>query len=101
MLFKQVAWLRPFDNWLNRTFVVWVASLAAMVIVSWLTRPPDPEKIAGIIWSPRMAALPESERHRYTGVRSLFLWWAVFVGLMAALYAYMFWFQFFGPAKGL
>ena len=101
VLFKQIDWLRPFDNWLNRTFVVWVVSLAAMVVVSLLTRPPAPEKIAGIIWSPRMAALPEAERQRYRGVRSLLLWWAVFVGLMAALYAYMFWFQFFGPAKGL
>lgn len=101
VLFKQVPWLQPFDNWLNRTFVVWVVSMAAMVVVSLLTRPPEPERIAGIIWSPRMAALPEAERRRHRGVRSLFLWWAVFVGLMAALYGYMFWFQFFGPAKGL
>ena len=48
-----------------------------------------------------MAALPEAERRIYGGVRSLFFWWALFVGLMAALYAYMFWFQFYGPAKGL
>ena len=46
-------------------------------------------------------ALPEAERRSHGGARSLFLWWAIFVGLMAALYAYMFWFQFFGPAKGL
>jgi SSS family solute:Na+ symporter len=101
VLFKKVECLKPFDNWLNRTFVVWVVSLAAMIVVSWLTRPPEAEKIAGIIWSPSMAALPEAERQRHRGIRSLLLWWAVFVGLMAALYAYMMWFQFFGPAKGL
>jgi SSS family solute:Na+ symporter len=101
VLFRQLAWLRPFDNWLNRTFVVWVVSMAAMVIVSLLTRAPEPEKLAGIIWSPRMAALPTGERQRYRGVRSLLLWWGSFVGLMAALYAYLFWFQFCGPAKGL
>lgn len=100
VLFKQVSFLRPFDNWLNRTFVVWITSMLAMVIVSLLTRPPAPEKIAGIIWSPAMAALPEAERRQHGGLRSLFLWWALFTGLMAALYLYMIWFQYFGPAKG-
>jgi hypothetical protein len=75
--------------------------MVAMLLVSLLTRAPDPERIAGMIWSPRMAALPAAERERHRGVRSLLLWWAGFVGLMAALYAYLFWFQFFGPAKGL
>ncbi|MFA6543117.1 MAG: sodium/solute symporter [Limisphaerales bacterium] len=101
VLFKQVPLLQPFDNWLNRTFIVWITSILAMFVVSLLTRPPAPEKLAGIIWSPSMAALPEAERLKHRGLRSLFLWWAVFVGLMAALYAYMIWFQFFGPAKGL
>ncbi len=101
VLFKHVAFLQPFDNWLNRTFVVWITSIVAMVVVSLFTRPPSAEKIEGIIWSPSMAALPEEERRKHSGWRSLFLWWGLFVGLMAALYAYMTWFQFFGPAKGL
>ncbi len=100
-LFKQVPFLRPFDNWLNRTFLVWLTCMAAMVLVSLLTPPPAPEKLRGILWSPRMAALPDGERERNRGIRSLFFWWAIFAGLMVALYAYMFWFQFFGPAKGL
>ncbi len=101
VLFKHVAVLRPFDNWLNRTFVVWLTCMAAMVIVSLFTRAPSPEKIAGIIWSPKMAALPESERQRNRGWRSLFLWWSIFAGLVVVLYLYLFYFQFFGPAKGL
>jgi len=36
-LFKQVSWLLPFDNWLNRTFVVWFTS---MVLVT-TTFPPS------------------------------------------------------------
>ena len=48
-----------------------------------------------------MAALPEEERRKHRGVRSLFFWWSLFVGLMALLYAYMIWFQFWGPARGL
>lgn len=101
VMFKHVALLQPFDNWLNRTFVVWITSILAMIVVSLFTRPPAPEQLEGIIWSPSMAALPESEKQKHRGLRSLFLWWAVFVGLMAALYAYMMWFQFWGPAKGL
>jgi len=101
VLFKQVARLVPYDNFLNRTFVVWITCMGAMVVISWFTRAPSAAQIEGIIWSPKLAALPEDERRRHGGIRSLFLWWAVFVGLMAALYAYFFWFQFFGPAKGL
>lgn len=100
VLFKRIPILAPFDNWLNRTFVVWITSLLAMVVVSLLTRPPAEEKTAGIIWTPRMAALPEEERRRHRGVRSLFFWWALFVGIMALLYAYVIWFQYWGPASG-
>jgi hypothetical protein len=89
-----VTWLQPFDNWLNRTFAVWAVSMGLMVVISLLGAPPDPERIKGIIWSPRMAALPEAERGRYRGWRSLFLWWGLFVALMGALYAYFIWFQF-------
>ena len=97
VLFKKVAWLVPFDNWLNRTFLVWLTSMIVLVVVSLFTRPPDAEKIKGIIWSWKVAALPESERARNRGIRNLFLWWAIFIGLMMALYAYMIWFQFWGP----
>lgn len=101
VLFKHVSFLMPFDNWLNRTFVVWFTCMAAMVIVSLFTRAPSPEKLAGIIWSPKMAALPESEHPRNRGWRSLLLWWSIFAGLVVVLYLYLFYFQFFGPAKGL
>ncbi len=96
-LFKKVSWLMPWDNWLNRTFVVWAISMLLLVVISLFTRAPDPERIRGIIWSWQVAKLPEAERERNRGVRNLFLWWAIFVGLMAAMYAYMIWFQFWGP----
>jgi SSS family solute:Na+ symporter len=98
-LFKRVPWLMVFDNWLNRTFLVWATCMALLVIISLLTPPPDPEKIRGIIWSWRIAKLPESERHRNRGWRNLVLWWSIFILTMAALYAYMIWFQFWGPAS--
>jgi len=96
-LFKHVSWLMPFDNWLNRTFLVWATSMVLLVLLSLVTRPPDPEKIKGIIWSWSVAKLPESERERNRGLRNLLLWWSIFILLMAALYAYVIWFQFWGP----
>jgi SSS family solute:Na+ symporter len=98
-LFKHVPCLMPFDNWLNRTFVVWATSMLLLVVLSLVTQPPDPEKIKGIIWSWNVMKLPDSERQRNRGLRNLFLWWCVFIGLMAALYAYMMWFQFAGPGS--
>jgi SSS family solute:Na+ symporter len=99
VLFKHVSWLVPFDNWLNRTFVVWISSMLLLVVISLVTTPPDPERTKGIIWTWKTAALPQAERERNRGVRSLFLWWAIFIGLMALLYAYMIWFQFSRAGK--
>ncbi|MHB8973007.1 MAG: sodium:solute symporter family transporter [Pirellulaceae bacterium] len=100
-LFKRVGWLIPYDNWLNRTFLVWSSSMVLLVLLSLVTKPPPREKIEGIIWSWAVAKLPESERERNRGWRNLFLWWCLFMGAMAALYAYMMWFQFWGPVTGV
>ena len=97
VLFKHVSWLMPFDNWLNRTFLVWITSMLVVVIVSLLTPPPDEAKIKDIIWSWKIAALPASEGQRNRGWRNLFLWWTIFIGLMAAVYGFMIWFQYWGP----
>jgi hypothetical protein len=96
-LFKHVTWLMPFDNWLNRTLAVWLTSMVLLVVVSLFTRPPDAERIRGIIWSWDVARLPESERARNRGFRNLLLWWSIFIGIMAALYVYIIWFQYGGP----
>ena len=99
-LFRYVWWMEPYANWLNRTFLVWAVSLVLLVLLSLVTPAPDPDKIRGIIWSWSVAKLPESERERNRGWRNLFLWWCLFIGTMAALYAYMIWFQFWGPGAG-
>jgi len=100
VLFKHAALFVPFDNWLNRTFLVWATSMVLLVVISLLTQPPDPERVKGIIWTWKAAKMPESERERNRGVRNLFLWWAIFIGIMAALYAHVIWFQFWGPGRG-
>ena len=99
VLFKHVDVLRPFDNWLNRTFLVWATCMVVMVVVSWLTPAPDPEAVKGIIWSRRYLALPPEEQRYARGLRSLTLWWALMVATTACLYAYVLWFQFWGPGR--
>ncbi len=100
-LFKHVAWLMPFHNWPNRTLLVWLTSMGLLVVVSLFTRPPDAERIRGIIWSWDVAKLPESERERNRGIRNLLLWWAIFIGIMAALYVYVIWFQYGGAGAAV
>ncbi len=99
VLFKYVPFLMQFDNWLNRTFFVWASCMVFMVVVSLFTQPKDAATLDKIVWTPAQAKLPESERARNRGLRNLFLWWSVFISIMAVLYAYMLWFQFFGPGK--
>jgi len=70
-----------------------------MVVVSCFTKAPNPDTIKGIIWSWKVAALPAAERERNRGLRNLLLWWAIFIVIMAALYTYVIWFQFWGPGK--
>ena len=103
ILFKKVSWLQQFDDsfGMNRTFVVWAVCMILLVVVSWFTKAPDPERIKGIIWSWQVAKLPEAERARNRGFRNLFLWWGVFMLIMFAVYAYMFWFQFWGPGAAV
>ena len=100
VLFKRVPWFMPFDNWLNRTFLVWITSLVTLVLVSWVTAAPDPERVQEMIWSWKQAGLPEAERARNRGVRNLFLWWCLFIATMTALYGYVIWFQYHGPGAG-
>ncbi len=93
VLFKQVAMFRAYDNWLNRTFLVWLLCLAIMGAVSLATRAPEASRVAAMLWSWDGMRLPEKERERNRGVRNLFLWWGLFMLTMAAVYAYVIWFQ--------
>jgi solute:Na+ symporter, SSS family len=86
------------SNWMNLTFVVWLTCVLLLVVISLFTQPPTPERLRGIIWSWNVAKMPEAERERNRGFRNLFLWWSIFMVMMLAVYLYMAWFQFFGPA---
>lgn len=92
-LFKQVASLRPYDNWLNRTFLVWLLCLLMMAVLSVLTQAPDMARVSPMIWSWKGMRLPEEEQARNKGVRNLFLWWLLFMLTMGLVYGYVVWFQ--------
>jgi solute:Na+ symporter, SSS family len=94
VLFRRVALFMPFDNWLNRTFVVWATCLVVMILVSLATPPPRSGQVEGIVWQRSYLALPPAERPKYTGVKNFAFWWIAFIGIIAVLYAGMLWFQF-------
>ncbi|GGA55004.1 solute:sodium symporter (SSS) family transporter [Edaphobacter acidisoli] len=97
VLFRYVSILRPYDNFLNRTFLVWITCLILMVFVSLVTTAPSAEVVDKIVWSKSFLRLPQAERARSIGFSSPLLWWSALVCLALALYAYMIWFQFWGP----
>lgn len=96
VLFRHIAILVPYNNWLNRTFLVWITCIVIMVAISFATKAPASEVVRDMIWSPQYARLPEKEQQHNQGLRNLALWWAVFVGIIALLYGYLIWFQLKG-----
>jgi SSS family solute:Na+ symporter len=99
--FPRLPALRPYNTYQHPAFVSWAFCMAAMVVTSLLTAPPDPSKTSGIIWSRRYAALPEDQRARYSGWKDWRLWWLLFVGSVLAIYGFFLWFRLRHPVKML
>jgi SSS family solute:Na+ symporter len=85
-LFPNVSFLSPYNTYLHRAFLAWIFCMATMTVVSLLTRRPAPEKIEGIIWTPKYAALPPEEQRRYSGWKDFRIWWLLFVGIILTIY---------------
>jgi SSS family solute:Na+ symporter len=79
VLFPNVAWLKPHANYLHRALISWMFCCVVMIVTSLLTEPPDPEKIKGIIWTPRYALLPPDQQAKYSGWKDFRIWWLIFV----------------------
>ncbi len=88
VLFPRIPWLRPYDNFMHHTFAIFLFSAVTLIAVSLFTRPESADRLAGVIWSRSALGVLASERHRYRGFRSLGLWWALMVALIAALYVW-------------
>lgn len=96
-LFRAVAWMTPYANYLHRAVIAWAFCMLVMITVSLCTRPPDAGKIKGMIWSWHYAALPASEQARYGGWRDLRLWWLIFIGMALSIYGFFLWFRWRHP----
>lgn len=93
-LFVSVGWLNPYNNFMHRTFIAWVACMIIMIGVSLLTAPPPREKWAKIVWSVDNLKLPESVQKKYKGWKDLRLWWVSYVLLSVSVMAFLVWYQF-------
>ena len=101
VLFKHVPWLMPFDNWLNRTFVVWATSMVLLVVVSLVHAAPAAGEDQGHhLVLAEWPHCPRASAQRNRGLAQPVSLVVPFSScLMAALYAYMIWFQFWGPGS--
>ncbi len=88
VIFPRIPLLAPYDNFMHHTFGVFLLSVLTIIIVSLFTKPKPREALKGVIWTRSALAVPEGERKRHTGIRSLGLWWTIMVVLTIGLYAY-------------
>jgi SSS family solute:Na+ symporter len=73
-------------NEYNMAGVLLLISLAFGVVVSLLTKAPRAEQIEGLVWRPTMMRLSEAEIADYKWYKNLWLWCAIWVGVMVAIY---------------
>ncbi len=85
VIFPKVACLVPYDTFTHHTFMVLLLSGLTLVVVSLMTRRKSDEELEGVIWSLKAMRISASERKEHRGIRSLGLWWALMVALIAAV----------------
>jgi solute:Na+ symporter, SSS family len=81
---KIAVYFQPF---LNRTGVVFWLCMLAAVVVSFLTKPVEEGKLAGLIWTRQSLRMPANVKPAIGLVASPFLWWALITA--AVLYMYI------------
>jgi solute:Na+ symporter, SSS family len=102
VLFKKVPFLIPFGQaYQHRAIIAWGFCMSVMIVVSLLTSPPRPDQVEGIIWSWKIARMPEELRRKYHGWKDYRIWWFGFVAVILGIYAFFLWFRFQHPVKML
>lgn len=96
-LFPRVTFLIPYNTYLHRALLAWIFCMGVMIVVSLSTLAPTEEKIRGIIWNRRYAALPPEEQQRHRGWQDFRVWWLLFVAILLAIYGFFAWFRFQHP----
>jgi SSS family solute:Na+ symporter len=88
---RQFYGLLARSNIFNLSGIVFVLSLAVIVVVSLLTSPSGTEDLRSTLWHPRLVRLPEEETRRgYPWWRRISFWFAIVVIIFVTLYA-IFW----------
>lgn len=89
-MFVLPYWLRLTGveaNAFNIAGIVYLGSIAWMVLLSLRTAPPDQEAVERVLWSRAVLRLPLAILARgYPVHRRVSLWWAITVGVFVALY---------------
>jgi hypothetical protein len=88
VVFPNLSYLQPYDNFMHHTFAVFLLSLLTLVVVSFFTKPKTREELKGVIWTSSALGILEHEKGKYRGLRSLPMWWAAMVITIGTLYAY-------------
>jgi SSS family solute:Na+ symporter len=83
--------LGRFNTFNHRALATWLFCMAVMSVTSLLTAPPPKEKIEGIIWNKSFLMLPPEERAKYRGLKDWRIWWALFIGIVLAIYGFFLW----------
>ena len=91
-----------------RAAVAWNEDIARLArehnnanVLSIAARFTPPGEVDKIIWSKKYAKLPLEEQQHYRGWKNWHLWWALFVGIVLAIYAFFIWFRFQHPVRML
>jgi SSS family solute:Na+ symporter len=97
--FPTYDWLRPYRTYQHPALFAWFFCMAVMIFMSLLTKPPPPESVDGIIWTPQYARLPADLAAKYSGLKDFRLWWLGFVLIILAIYGFFVWWRFQYPAS--
>jgi solute:Na+ symporter, SSS family len=97
--FPHIETLRPYRTYQHPALLAWVFCMIVMIVASLLTKPPPPEQVEGIIWTPQYARLPADLRERYSGLKDFRIWWLGFVVAILAIYGFFLWWRFQYPAS--
>jgi SSS family solute:Na+ symporter len=88
VLFPKIDILKPYNNFMHQTLLVWILSVITLVVVSLFTRPKSNQELRGVIWTKSAFGFLGSEKNKHRGFQSLKLWWGVMVLLFVCLYIY-------------
>ncbi len=74
-------------NEFNLAGIVFLIMLLFTFTVSLFTQPPEKDKVEGLVWKPSLTVLPAEEiSEGYPWYRNLWMWSAIWVGVMTVIY---------------